>query len=91
MIFNTSGKFIRNLSPFTLGMKRLSLSRNFVTWGLTLNAIEQFKNAANILNEKGNKALRPLMNVIDKFKIPPKTAIKLFHTYIYRRSSHTTQ
>ena len=36
----------------------------------------------NTLNDKGNKALRPLLCAISRFNIPPKTALKLFHTYV---------
>ena len=36
----------------------------------------------NILNDKGNKALRPLLCAIARFKIPVRTSIRLFHTYV---------
>ena len=36
----------------------------------------------NILNDKGNKALKPLLTAIKRFNLPVKTSIKLFHTHI---------
>ena len=39
-------------------------------------------HAMNVLNDKGNKALRPLLGVIYRFNIPFKSAVKLFNTFI---------
>ena len=39
-------------------------------------------HARNILNDKGNKALKPLLTAIRRFNIPFKTSIRLFHTFI---------
>ena len=36
----------------------------------------------NTMNEKANKALRPLLCAITRFQLPVKTATKLFHTLI---------
>ena len=36
----------------------------------------------NILNDKGRKALHPLLGAIAKFDLPGGLAIRLFHTYI---------
>ena len=39
-------------------------------------------HAMSVLNDKANKALRPLFTAIVGFNLPAKTAIKLFHTFI---------
>ena len=80
MVFNQSGKFIRD--TFRLGNEMMEPVQEFCYLGVDIKCSGTVKHALNILNDKGNKALRPLMCAIARFKIPTKTAIKLFHTYI---------
>ena len=80
MIFNTAGKFIRD--TFTLENKTLEPVQTFCYLGVDIKCSGTVKHAMNVLNDKGNKALRPLLNAIARFKIPVKTSIKLFHSYI---------
>ena len=65
--------------------------QEFCYLGVDIKCSGTVKHAENILNEKGKKALRPPMNVIARFKIPPKTAIKLFHTYISPIITYNTE
>ena len=80
MIFNHTGKFIRD--TFTLSDKVLEPVQNFCYLGVDIKCSGTVKHAMNVLNDKGCKALRPLLRVISKFNIPVKTSLKLFHTYI---------
>ena len=80
MVFNQPGKFIRD--TFRLGNEMMEAVQEFCYLGVDIKCSGTVKHAANILNDKGNKALRPLMCVIARFKIPVKTAMNLFHTYI---------
>ena len=80
IVFNGSGKFLRD--TFHIGDENIEPVQEFCYLGVDFKCSGTVKHAANILNEKGNKALRPLLNVIARFKIPLKTALKLFHTYI---------
>ena len=90
MIFNSSGKFIRNIT-FHIGDEKIEPVQEFCYLGIDFKCSGTVKHGANVLNDKGNKALRPLMNVIARFKIPPKTAIKLFHTYISPIITYNTE
>ena len=90
MIFNSNGKFIRN-TTFHIGDENIEPVQEFCYLGVDIKCSGTVKHAANILNEKGNKALRPLLNVIARFKIPSKTAIKLFHTYISPIITYNTE
>ena len=56
--------------------------QEFCYLGVDIKCSGTVKHASNVLNDKGKKALRPLLSVIARFKIPTKIAIKLFHTYI---------
>ena len=89
MIFNSSGKFLRE--TFHIGDENIEPVQEFCYLGVDIKCSGTVKHAENILNEKGKKALRPLMNVIARFKIPPKTAIKLFHTYISPIITYNTE
>ena len=80
MIFNTSGKFIRE--TFTLNGKALEPVQSFCYLEFDVKCSGIVKHAMNILNDKGNKALKPLLTAIRRFNIPFKTSIKLFHTFI---------
>ena len=80
MIFNQPGRFIRD--TFTLNGKTLEPVQSFCYLGFDVKCSGTVKHAMNILNDKGNKAIRPLMCAIARFNIPAKTAIRLFHTYI---------
>ena len=78
MVFNTAGKFIRG--TFTLDDKLLEPVQTFCYLGVDIKCSGSVKHALNVLDEKSNKALRPLLDVIFRFKLPFKTSIKLFHT-----------
>ena len=80
MVFNIAGKFIRD--TFTLDNETLEPVQSFCYLGVDIKCSGTVKHAANVLNDKGNKALRPLLCAIARFNIPAKTSIKLFHTYI---------
>ena len=90
MVFNARGKFLR--VTFYIGDENIEPVQEFCYLGVDFKCSGTVKHAANILNEKGIiKALRPLLNVIARFKIPIKTAIKLFHTYISPIITYNTE
>ena len=80
MIFNLAGKFIRE--TFTFDNKVLEPVQSFCYLGVDIKCSGTMKHAMNVLNDKGCKALRPLLCAIARFNIPVKTSIRLFHTYI---------
>ena len=80
MVFNISGKFIKE--PFTLNGKALEAVQSFCYLGFDVKCSGNVKHAMNILNDKGNKALKSLLTAIRRFNIPLKTSIRLFHTFI---------
>ena len=80
MIFNHSGSFIRD--SFTLNGETLEPVQSFCYLGFDIKCSGTVKHAMNILNDKSNKALRPLLCAIARFNIPVKTSIRLFHTYV---------
>ena len=80
MIFNTSGKFFKEY--FTLNGNPLEPVQTFCYLGFEVKCSGIVTHARNILNDKGNKALRPLLTAIRRFNIPFKTSIRLFHTFI---------
>ena len=55
---------------------------SFFYLGFDVKPSGTVKHAMNTLNDKAKKALRPLMCAITRFNIPPRTAIRLFHTFI---------
>ena len=80
MTFNLAGKVIRE--TFTLDNKLLEPVQSFCYFGVDIKCSGAVKHAMNVLNDKGSKALRPLLCAIARFNILVKTSIKLFHTYI---------
>ena len=80
MIFNPSGKFIKK--TFIIDGKILESVQSFCYLGFEVKLSGTVKHAMNILHDKAKKALRPLICVLARFKIPPKIAIRLFHTFI---------
>ena len=80
MIFNPTGKFLQN--RFNLNNENLEAVQSFCYLGFDVKCSGIVKHAMNILCDKANKALRPLLGAIAKFRIPVKTSIRLFHTYI---------
>jgi hypothetical protein len=80
MIFNQSGRFIQD--SFKLNEETLEPVQSFCYLGFDIKCSGTVKHAMNVLNDKANKALRPLLGAIARFKIPAKTAIRLFHTFI---------
>ena len=80
MIFNITGKFIRD--TFILGDENLEPVQSFCYLGVDIKCSGTVKHSMNVLNDKGSKALRPLLSVIARFNMPVKTSINIFHTYI---------
>ena len=80
MIFNPSGRFIHD--SLTLDGKKLETVQSFCYLGFDIKCSGTVKHAMNVLSDKGNKALRPLLCAINRFNIPVKTSVRLFHTYI---------
>ena len=87
MVFNLAGRFIRD--TFTLDNEILEPVQSFCYLGFDIKCSGTVKHAMNILNDKGNKALRPLLCAIARFNIPVKTSIRLFHT-LYLPYSYKT-
>ena len=88
MIFNTPGKFFKEY--FTLNGNILDPVQSFCYLGFDVKCSGIVTHARNILNDKGNKALKPLLTAIRRFNIPFKTSIRLFHTSI-SQSFYTIQ
>ena len=80
MVLNLAGRFIRDV--FTLDEKELEPVQTFCYLGVDIKCSGTVKHALNVLNDKGSKALGPLLRIIARFNIPVQTSIKLFHTYI---------
>ena len=80
MVFNQTGRFIKY--PFNLNNKILEQVQSFCYLGFDVKCSGTVKHAMNILCDKANKALRPLLCAISRFKIPARLSIKLFHTFI---------
>ena len=80
MVFNITGRFIHD--TFRLGDENLEPVQSFCYLGVDIKCSGTAKHSMNVLNDKGNKALRPLLSVIARFNIPVKTSINIFHTYI---------
>ena len=80
MIFNKAGQYIKK--QFYISEKVLEPVRTFCYLGFEIKPSGSVKHAMNTLNDKANKALRPLLCAIANFQLPLKTAIKLFHTLI---------
>ena len=80
MVFNQAGKYIKE--HFRINTKILEPVKSFCYLGFEVKSGGTVKHAMNIMNEKANKALRPLLCAIARFQLPVKTATKLFHTLI---------
>ena len=80
MVFNQAGRVINN--AFNLNNEILEQVQSFCYLGFDIKCSGTVKHAMNILCDKANKALRPLLCAIARFKIPVKTSIRLFHTFI---------
>ena len=80
MVFNLSGKFLRDI--FVLDGNTLEPVQSFCYLGIDIKCSGTMKHAMNVLNDKGGKALRPLLHTMARFNIPVKTSIKLFNTFI---------
>ena len=80
MVFNQTGRFIKY--PFNLNNEILEQVQAFCYLGFDVKCSGTVKHAMNILCDKANKALRPLLCAISRFKIPARLSIKLFHTFI---------
>ena len=80
VVFNQTGRLEKYI--FTVNGRPLETVDSFCYLGFNVKCSGIVKHAMNVLNDKAKKALRPLMNAIVRFKIPAKTSIRLFHTYI---------
>ena len=80
MTFNQAGKMLHN--PFFLDDKVLEQVQSFCYLGFDVKCSGTVKHAMNVLRDKANKALRPLLCAIARFNIPVRTSIRLFHTFI---------
>ena len=80
MVFNQTGRLEKRI--FTVNGSTLETVNSFCYLGFDVKCSGTVNHAMNVLNGKAKKALRPLMNAIVRFKIPVKTSIRLFHTYI---------
>ena len=80
MVFNLPGVFIKE--QFHIHNKTLEPVKSFSYLGFEVKPSGTVKHAMNTLYDKANKALRPLMCAIARFKLPTKTTIKLFHILI---------
>ena len=80
MIFNPAGQHIKK--QFYISENKLEPVRTFCYLGFEMKPSGTVKHAMNTLNDKANKALRPLLRAIANFQLPLKTSIKLFHTLI---------
>ena len=80
MTFNQAGKMLHN--PFFLDDKVLEQVQSFCYLGFDVKCSGTVKHAMNVLRDKENKALRPLLCAIARFNIPVRTSIRLFHTFI---------
>lgn len=80
MVFNQTGRVIKN--PFNLNNEILEQVQSFCYLGFDVKCSGTVKHAMNILCDKANKALRPLLCAIARFRIPAKTSLRLFHTFI---------
>ena len=78
--FNHTGRMIKD--SFTLNKDSLEHVQTFCYLGFDIKCSGTIKHAMNILCDKANKALRPLLCAITRFNIPTKTSIRLFHTLI---------
>ena len=89
IIFNSVGRFIKEY--FNLNGKALEPVQSFCYLGFDIKCSGILSHAMNTLNDKGNKAMRPLLTAIRRFNIPLKTSIKLFHTYVSPILLYTTE
>lgn len=80
MIFNLNGRLIKRY--FNINGMLLEPVHTFCYLGFDIKASGIVSHARNTLQEKANKAMRPLLHVIARFNIPVKTSLNLFHSYI---------
>ena len=80
MGFNQAGRVIKN--HFNLNNEILEQVQSFCYLEFDVKCSGTVKHAMNILCDKANKALRPLLCAITRFIIPAKTSLRLFHTFI---------
>ena len=80
MIFNQAGIMIHN--PFVFDNEILEQVQSFCYLGFDVKCSGTVKHAMNVLRDKANKALRPLLGAIARFDIPVRTSIRLFHSFI---------
>ena len=80
VIFNKGGKLIDR--RFSINGQYLENVIDFCYLGFNVKASGIVSHAMNILYDKANKAMRPLVSCIFRFKIPIDVAFRLFHSYI---------
>ena len=80
MIFNNTGKMIKQ--DFFIDQKKIEIVQTFCYLGVDIKASGAVSTGMNALYDKARKAMRPIMGIIARFHISPKTSLNLFHTYI---------
>ena len=80
MIFNNTGKMIKQ--DFFIDQKKIEIVQTFCYLGVDIKASGAVSTGMNALYNKARKAMRPIMGIIARFHISPKTSLNLFHTYI---------
>ena len=80
MTFNHAGIFIHD--SFALNTQSLEQVNTFCYLGFDVKSSGIVNHAMRVLNDKANKALRPLFTAFARFNLPAKIAIRLFHTFI---------
>ena len=81
MIFNESGKILKNYT-FHVGGAKMELVQNFCYLGLDITASGSFHIAKSNLNDKGIKAMYPLIDTVIKFELKVEQSIDLFKRLI---------
>ena len=80
MIFNAAGIFIKK--QFYIKESVLEPVNTFCYLGFDIKPSGTVRHGMTILNDKANKALRPLLRAIANFQLPFKLALRLFHTLV---------
>ena len=89
MVFNSAGRFLKQ--DCLIGNTKIEQVQTFCYLGFEVKTNGVVSAAVNMLYDKANKAMRPLMGVITRFDIPVKTALMLFHTYISPIALYATE
>ena len=84
MVFNLPGRFLRD--KFVLDGSTLESVQSFCYLGIDIKSSGTMKHAMNVLNDKGGKALRPLLHTMARSLLKPPlnylTHLFLLDTFI---------